>query len=388
MALQNKKIGIIGAGVAGLTSAIALSRLGAEITLFEKAHKLTEVGAGLQISANGLCVLSALGVDAEYANPVSRPKGVELRDYKKGKLISRVAQNTEPSHPFLQIHRADLIAALEDRVKQMGVKIKLGHDAVLSDPLSKKVEVICNDKAMAFDVVIAADGVNSNIRQTCFEGAPARYLGQVAWRVVVPMQGDQDFTQVYLGPHKHLVSYPLRGGKLRNIVAIQKQAMVQRQSWAQSGDPAELQRAFSGFCPEAQQVLSDVKTAKLWGLYGHKPLQTWVRGKVALIGDAAHPMLPSMAQGACMAIEDAYVLAQKLDKFDDVSTGLQAYEYVRKSRTTALQRQSKANASLFHLANPILRFGVHTGLRLMDTIAPLKAASRFDWIYHHDVTQP
>ncbi len=388
MSVTGKDFGIIGGGIGGMATAIAIAQLGGRVTVFEQAPKLAEVGAGIQISANGLAVLTELGVDPEHAGPASRPQAIELRDYKAGRFVARIRQNQNPDYPYLQLHRADLMAALVARAEKLGVTIQLNAKAEIVDAFVERPEIRVGKTTQFFDAIIAADGVNSQTRQDWFEAGSAKFTGQVAWRATIPADNPDAKTTVYMGRRKHLVTYPLRGGKMINIVAVQERKLAAPQDWQTTDTPENLRAAFAEFGGEAQDILSQVKNVRVWGLYGHPPLQTWWRAHVALLGDAAHPMFPFMAQGACMALEDASVLARALDEAWSFKHGLARYEAIRKIRATSVQSIASSNGRIFHQSNPILRIIVQTALKGMSKVAPKSLEGRFDWIYKYNpITQ-
>ncbi len=387
MSVTGKDFGIIGGGIGGMAAAIAIAQLGGRVTVYEQAAKLAEVGAGIQISANGLAVLKELGVDPEFAGPASRPQAVELRDYKAGRFVARIRQNHNPDYPYLQLHRADLMTALVVRADALGVMVKLGARAEILDAFVERPEIRVGDTTQTFDTIIAADGVNSKTRQDWFEAGAARFTGQVTWRATIPADDPDAPTTVYMGKGKHLVTYPLRGGKMMNIVAVQERKEIAAQDWENTDTPENLHAAFAEFGGEAKEILSQVKDVRVWGLYGHPPLQTWWRANVALLGDAVHPMFPFMAQGACMALEDASVLARKLDETDSIRLGLARYGTTRMRRASKVQRLAARNGKMFHLSNPLLRFIAQSALTVISTVMPRFLERRFDWIYKNNISQ-
>ena len=388
MSVTGKDFGIIGGGIGGMATAIAIAQLGGRVTVFEQAPKLTEVGAGIQISANGLAVLKELGVDPEFAGPASRPQAIELRDYKVGRFVARIRQNQKPDYPYLQLHRADLMAALVSRADALGIAVKLGARAEIVDAFVERPEIRVGDTTQTFDAIVGADGVNSKTRQDWSEAGAARFTGQVAWRATIPADNAYEPTTVYMGRGKHLVTYPLRGGKMINIVAVQERKETAPQDWQTTDTPENLRAAFAEFGGEAEAILKQVKNVRVWGLYGHRPLKTWSRRHVTLLGDAVHPMFPFMAQGACMALEDAWSFAWALADATTLDQAMAIYEMNRKNRATRVQRLARVNGRMFHLSNPMLRFTAQTVLRVTSKFVPKILESRFDWIYrYHSITQ-
>jgi len=316
-------IAIIGGGIGGLTAAIALAQKGATVTVFEQAAKIGEVGAGLQISVNAVRVLQALGLKPQ--NWVcSKPQKITLHDYKRGDLVARVAMNTTPDLPYLQFHRADLIENLMQAAKKAGATIKLGKRVSVKD--SGRNHLLIGGQN--FDLVVGADGVRSDLRDRFYDAQMPRFTGQIAWRALIPTDRLPDNfskdTRVFMGPNKHIVTYPLRDGKLINLVAVEERDDWTDEGWNHPGNPDDLRRLFSGWCKDVTALLEQVDSPIIWGLFAHPALHSWVKNRIVLLGDSAHPMLPFVAQGACMAIEDAWVLADQLAKTEDVRAALQS----------------------------------------------------------------
>ncbi len=383
MPLKHMKIAIVGAGIGGLTAALALKRHNAAVTVYEQASKITEVGAGIQISANAIRVFTELGLTPQDW-PHSAPNSIHLCDYRKGSLVSTVALNTSPDKPFLQFHRADLIEVLWAAASKTGIDIKLGQTV---DGITTDGEL----SGQKYDLIIGADGVKSSIRSTHFKSQTPEFTGQVAWRAIIdadntcaPFQGK---THVFMGPHKHVVVYPLRGGQQINIVAVEERATWTEDGWNHSGDPEQLRNLFDGWAPQIGELLQKIESPMAWGLFAHPPLDTWVNNRIVLLGDSAHPMVPFIAQGACMAIEDTWVLADQLTKNTEVTAALEAYEEIRKPRATKIQETALTSGRIYHEASPIKRTILHTGMKISSRIAPHIMARHYDWIYDYDVTK-
>ena len=383
MPLQHMNIAIIGAGIGGLTAALALKRHGATVTVYEQATEIGEVGAGIQFSANAMRALYDLGL-TPLDWPHNAPKAAFLCDYETGHIVSKVALNTCLDQPFLQFHRADLITALYDTAQKRGIQIKLGH----------KVDILAANGGLGgqtYDLVVGADGVRSSTRSTHFSGQPPAFTGQVAWRAIIDSDSEsvqfQNKTHVFMGPHKHVVVYPLRGGQQINIVAIEERAEWVEESWNHLGDPKQLCTLFKSWTDPLYTLLQKSDAPIVWGLFAHPPLETWANDRIVLLGDSAHPMVPFIAQGACMAIEDAWVLADQLVKKSNISQALQAYESIRKARATKVQETALKSGRIYHEANPIKRMILHTGMQLTSRFAPQIMARHYDWIYNYDVTK-
>lgn len=390
--LMGLRVTVVGAGIGGLAVARALALRGAHVRVVEQAPEITEVGAGLQISPNGMCVLRALGLEEPLiARGAVRAEGVRLIDYR-GREVVRLDLPADPAQTYLFAHRADLIAVLEEGAREAGVEIELGAqlswvaDARGQDP----AELHCAGGAQGHaDLIVGADGIHSQVRPVLNGPEEPFFTGQVAWRATVPNDlGLPPVARVHMGPGRHVVSYPIRGGAMVNLVAVQE-----RRGWAQEGwnlrdDPANLRRAYADFCPDLRRLLERVEEVYLWGLFRHQVAESWHGRALVLLGDAAHPTLPFMAQGAVMALEDAWVLADALAGADSVSEGLSAYQARRRARVERVINTATDNAWKYHLKFPPLRLAAHSVMRLTGRLAPQKLVAQFDWLYGHDVTQP
>ncbi len=294
--------------------------------------------------------------------------------------------NVTPDAPYLQFHRADLIEKLMDAAINAGVTIKLGKQVTVSGTGPNTVLI----DGQNFDLVVGADGVRSTVRDQFYDGEKPQFTGKIAWRGLVnaadlPGQPIQN-TRIYMGPNKHIVMYPLRDGKLINIVAVEERATWTAEGWNHAGNADELRHLFNGWCAPVITALAQVKSTIVWGLFAHPTLHNWVKNRLVLLGDSAHPMVPFVAQGACMAIEDAWVLANQLARKNDITKALQAYQAIRKPRATKVQQTALKSGNIYHTANPLARGVLHTGMRLTSKLSPAIMAGHYDWIYNHDVT--
>jgi len=393
MSLIGQSVTVVGAGVAGLAVARALALRGAAVTVLEQADAIREVGAGLQVSPNGAAVLRALGLQAALDAASMRATAVQLIDGPSGDPVTRLdLQRLRPDQGYHFLHRADLIDLLLQGATEAGVTLRLLSRIATVD-LSGPRPALTLDTGERIEtpLLIGADGLHSQTRIALNGAAAPFFTGQVAWRAVIPAApGDPPVAEVHMGPGRHLVSYPLRGGSLRNIVAVEERQRWAEESWTLRDDSMDLRLAFAGFSPRVRGWLDAVEDPWLWGLFRHKVAQTWVRpmgqGGVAILGDAAHPTLPFLAQGASMGLEDAWVLADSLTRHDSPAAALAAYQAARIPRTSRIVAAANANARAYHLAG-LPRLIGHTGLRLLGRLSPGTMLSRFDWLYGHDVTQ-
>lgn len=384
MPLEGRTVSVVGGGVGGVAAALALALRGAAVTLHERSPVLGEVGAGLQVGPNGVAVLHGLGVADRVRALATQPEAIELRSHRADRLVARVplgrAASARYGRPYWHVHRADLLDALVDAALAAGVRVRLGSDlAGPGDPALDRAEI-----------VVAADGVRSGFRRAVPSGGPPRFTGHVAWRglvdaATVPEPLTRPGARVWMAPGRHVVSYPLRGGRLVNFIAVEERAAWEEEGWSRAGDPEELKRAFADFGGDAGVLVRAIAGCFLWGLFDHPVLPAWTDGRLALLGDACHPMLPFLAQGAAMALEDAWVLAASLDTSVSPEEGLAAYQQARLPRTARVQAASARNARVYHLGRAV-RLPVHAGLRAISVVTPELLLGRFDWLYGGDVT--
>ncbi|MFN6924128.1 MAG: FAD-dependent oxidoreductase [Tabrizicola sp.] len=393
MSLIGQSVTVIGAGVAGLAVARALALRGASVTVLEQADAIREVGAGLQVSPNGAAVLRALGLQAALEAASLRAEAVHLIDGPSGDLVTRLdLARLNPDRGYHFLHRADLIDLLLKGAKEAGVSLRLLSRIERVDLSGPRPRLVLEGgEEVETPLLIGADGLHSRLRAALNGAGEPFFTGQVAWRAVIPEPpGAAPVAEVHMGPGRHLVSYPLRGGALRNIVAVEERKKWAEESWTLRDDSMDMRLAFAGFSPRVRGWLDRVEDPWLWGLFRHPVAPTWVRalgqGGVAILGDAAHPTLPFLAQGASMALEDAWVLARCLADHDSPAAALAAYQAARKPRTTRIVAAANANARAYHLSG-LQRMIGHAGLRVLGRLSPALMLGRFDWLYGHDVTQ-
>jgi salicylate hydroxylase len=369
------RIAVAGAGIAGLTAAIALGRRGFSVDLFERALDLQEVGAGIQLSPNAAFVLERLGVADDLAGTLTEPEAVEIRTASSGALLARIPLGASARRrwgaSYSVVHRADLQAGLlaaARRERRITLALRADvHDVRATD---SGVVFSAGGRRHLADLLVAADGVHSRIRTTCFGHSGARPLGRMAWRATLPMAdapdaADRGVTALWLAPGGHVVHYPVHGGASLNVVAIAA-------AKAASRPPAKR------FGPKLQPLLAAVPEWTPWPLVAIDERLPWAQGRVVLIGDAAHAMAPSAAQGGAQAIEDGWALAASLAKTpSDPIQALLRYESVRRRRIERIARGAMRNLTLYELSGypAVLR---DLALKLSPAAFLLR---RLDWIY-------
>jgi salicylate hydroxylase len=372
-----------------------LAQGGATVRVFEQAQTHADIGAGIQISANAMHVFTALGLASKIIKAGFEPTYATLRHYQSGAIELQTplkgAHETRYGHKYLHLHRADLLAILVDAALEAGVDVLFGRAASGYTQNASGIRLECDGEDFVGDILIGADGIKSTIRETMHGEENARFTGQVAWRGLVAaseplIRAIAPDATIWLGPGQHFVSYYVRGGELINFVAVKERDQWTEESWRLKGDVGELKRTFAGWHPSVQAILDACQECFLWGLFDRPQLPCWSDGRAVLLGDACHPMQPFMAQGAAMAVEDAFVLSQQILHNAMTDEPLSQYERLRKPRATMLQTASRENAKLFHASSPIARAARQTKFKIASAI-PSLANSRLDRIYAVNVTE-
>lgn len=393
---------ICGGGIAGLTTALCLHARGWDMTVLEQAPTITEVGAGIQISPNGFRVLVALGLGDEVRRMAYEPEVIEMRMGVSGRRLMSIPMKAIAAArwgaPYLQIHRADLINALRDALERRAPgAIRTGVTVTGYERTGDSAAALTGDGAVEGDLLVGADGVHSAIRTTMLGPEAPRFTGNVAWRAVVPRDRLTGIdippgACIWAGEGRHAVTYPLRKGEVINFVGIVEHDAWRSESWTQTGRREDALADFAGWSPLVTALIAEADAHFRWALHDRPPLTRWSDGPVALAGDACHPMLPSLAQGACQAMEDAWVLAAMLGEggaesgVGVIPDALKSYEQQRKSRTARIQKGAADNARLFHKRGAAAQLLGYGPIWAAGRIAPAVIHGRNDWIYGHDVT--
>lgn len=361
--MNGKSIGIVGAGISGLVTALALQRRGWRVTVYESARVLGEIGAGLTITPNASRALRDLGLEAKLRELGTTPPVQAVKHWKDGRTLVETVrgESTEWKYGagYYLIHRADMHGMLADAVRANDPDaIRTGH-ALTGTTQDGRVRLeFANGEHADVDVAIGADGVRSAMRAALHGPEQPRWTGYIAWRGLVPIDRiDPEILQpkcgVYIGPGHTFNRYTVRNGTLVNCVGFAERSDWTEEGWAIRADIAEIRREFEGWDPNLQALLAAMppESCFKWGLFDRNPLPTWTVGRATLVGDAAHGMLPFLGQGAAMGIEDGLVIARALTEIDDVDEALARYEAARKERTTLVQLRSREVPKLFHAAN-------------------------------------
>ena len=396
MVNKSLNIGIIGAGIGGLALAIALKQKGQRVTIFEKSKFFQNIGSGLQISPNGMKVLRELGLEQTVEKLALKTESILLKNGFNGKTVGKIPLGLNAkqrfSANFFQIHRADLIEVLVAELKRLKIKLRMDTIARVKKSLSisRKPIVIHEKKESEFDVIIGADGIHSLTRLKCFNAKKPKFLRQVAYRGTVPIIDVPSLflepsVQIFLGPGMHVVCYPLPNRSLVNFIFCKEQASWLSDGWSIPGKKQEVINLFQKFEP-LKSTMEKLSVIHKWGLFGYENMGNWVSGRIVLMGDACHPMLPYLSQGANQALEDALSLSHYLSSqlTGTCEDRLKLYFLNRANRVSRVQTASMRNAWAYHLRNPVGRPLAHLGLKTITHNAPNFLLSRFDWLYGYE----
>lgn len=350
---------VIGGGIGGLTAALALRQLGFVPRVFEQARQIEPLGAGIQLSPNATRILLHLGLGPALRELAVVPQGLESRSFRSGQQIFAmpIGERCEEIYgaPYYLALRSDLHAVLARAVGPQVYQLGSRCTGFNQDGNGVRVE-FADGRTEAGDLLIGADGIHSTVRTLLFGAQEPRFSSQVAFRGLIPAERVAGLslprnTTVWWGPGRHFVHYFVAGGRMLNFVAVGPWQQPSPESWSFEGSREELLAEYAGWHPTVQAVLAAAEPVYKWALHDREPLPRWGSGRVTLLGDAAHPMLPFQAQGAAQAIEDAMVLARCLARSSaELPSAIAAYEQLRQPRTRHLQAASRKNERLFHLS--------------------------------------
>ena len=391
------RVAIIGGGIGGLTAANALSRAGIEVAVYEAAAELKEIGAGVALHANAMRVLRAIGVEDGVRKVAGRSEWAVTRNGKTGRVISKTSRKQQAAAFGLQsatVHRADLLDVLADALPD-GI-VTLGKRCTQVDPgEDTAVARFADGSEIEADVIIGADGIHSAVRASLFGPDAPRFTGKICYRSVIPaaaVRGPRTSADngQWLGPHGTIVLYPLRGEELINVVCHYDDEGYRHESWITECGRDEVLERYAGWHESLLRLFAAGDTWYKWALYDRDPIPRWTAGRVTLLGDAAHPMLPYLGQGACQALEDGAVLATALTaEAADPVAGLARYEHTRRPRASRVVLTARERGLSNHLTSPWATW------RRDALIAVRRRVNRRDpegrgagWLADYDATSP
>jgi salicylate hydroxylase len=387
------RVAIVGGGLGGLAAALFLKRAGLQAIVYEQASEVREVGAGIVVSPNMVRLMAKLGLaEGLAAFAVKLEAAWEFRRWQDGRILfvqemGTVCERLYSAHCYVA-HRADLLKLFQQALPLDAVRLDQRCIAVRQDEQGAQLTFMSRDGRKTdvdADVVIGADGIHSAVRLAVVPEVHARFSGLCAFRCLVPAEKAPEMAlrpvqTLWLGPGHHLVHYPISSGRLVNLVAFAPAGEWRTESWTADGDIADLIGEYNGWDPRVGQLIRSASETKRWAMYDRDPLERWTKGRVALLGDAAHAMLPFFAQGAAQALEDAFVLAECLRAAapDAAPQALHRYEKIRRPRATKVQLISRGREVLNHLPD-----GIEQQRRDQDFAAgnPLRESA---WLYGYD----
>jgi salicylate hydroxylase len=392
---RSPRVVIIGGGIGGLTTALALERRGIEVTVCEQSPALSEIGAGLNLTPNAIKAFRALGLENEIIAIGSGSNFMNIRSWKSGRFISRTPRGDFQRRygaPNLTVHRADLLELLGAALKSAA--IRLGAHCIAVEHRGRiAIARFADGSEIEADVLVGADGIHSVVRNSLFGTETPRFTGCICWRGMAPIASVPDDIDtadgtLWMGPHGHVVHYLVHRGELLNIVAHFDSAAWTEESWTRECDAAEPLAAYAGWNSALVRLFACSARWYKWALYDRDPLERLSRGRATLLGDSAHAMLPYLGQGAAMAIEDGCVLAAMIARHsDDLDQALAGYERLRAPRTQAAVFGSRQRARENHLASPWARMKRDVRFALRGRFGIDRTAFQSAWLYNYDVAQ-
>ena len=389
------RVGVIGGGIGGVALTGALAQRGVEVKVFERAAAFGEVGAGIQMTPNAAKVLRGLGLADELRRASFLPQAIVGRNWATARELFRTPLIEDCPKlygaDFYHVHRADLHAMLASLVPDGAAVLSTACTGVRNEA-DTAVATFADGSEYEADLIVGADGVRSAVRSALFGSDAPRFTGHMCYRAVVPfpdrrpefVSPDSSF---WMGPNGHVVTYYVRSGAAVNIVAVSETANWVEESWNAPSSREELLNAFRGWHPNLIQLFERTASVFKWGLFDRDPMQSWSVGRVALLGDSAHPMLPFLSQGAAMAIEDGYVLAAALAGHGlDVASALRDYQAERLPRTSRVQLESRERGRTYHLPSRLAQVRRDAMYRVQSLLNPHSSGIKANWVYEYDAT--
>jgi salicylate hydroxylase len=391
---RTPRVAIIGGGIAGLAAALALHRRGVEVTVYEQAGELSEIGAGVQMTPNAMNALRVLGLEESAMAVAFEPESQILRSWRSGRVIYRTpirgVFRERFGAPLCSFHRADLLSVLAAPLPDHFIRLDARCVAIEPGDASA-VAHFADGSTIEADIVVGADGIRSLVRASLFGADSPRFTGCMCWRGLVPVERIppgliEPSSLNWMGPHGHVVHYYVRRGEMVNFVAIHDTDQWTEESWIREADRDELMATYARWNEKLLRLFECSDRYFKWGLFDREPLPRWTKGRVTLLGDSAHAMLPFLAQGAAMGIEDGCALGELVARLpDDLDEALRRYEDLRVPRTRRAVLGSRERAKLNHLPSRwarVKRDGEYLSRRLL---YPDGTAHRVAWLYGYDV---
>lgn len=392
------RVGIVGAGIGGVALAKALQQKGIEAHLFERAAKFGEIGAGVQMTPNAAKVIAALGGAEGLKRIGFLPQAMVGRNWNDAReLFHTPLREVCPRRfgaDFWHVHRADLHALLCEGLPPEQVRFNVSCTGVTQNG-DQAVAHFSDGTTFEADLIVGADGIHSAVRDAIWGKTESKFTGHMCWRALVPVdQHPLPFVSpdasFWMGPKAHIVTYYVKGGAAVNIVAVNESPDWVAESWTEPSTREELLAAFDGWHENIIELFKRTDRQQIfkWGLFDRDPMDRWSKGQVTLLGDAAHPMLPFLSQGAAMAIEDAYVLAAALAHFDgDLALALPAYEAERLPRTARVQLEARERGRTYHIANAQEQEERDRAFQQAQAKDPNAVGIKTEWVYEYDATR-
>ena len=359
-------VAVIGAGISGLTAGYAIRKKGIAVDVYERSHSISEFGAGITLSKNATSLLENIGLLSEISKKAYHPMKSYVREYKSAREIASV----ELDESFISLDRRDLIDALALSFKSAGGNLILNHE--INKVNASTGDVSIKDRTKNYDLILICDGIKSGLRGQIYDNLEPKFTGYVAWRGMVradelPKFQGSNKANVYYGPGGHIVHYPTGRDDYINFVAIESKSSWHEESWRTEGEARDLLSKFANWNEGLVHMMASANKVYKWGIFQRSLPQKLYMERSVLLGDAAHPMVPFLGQGACMAIEDGYALAEIIEGCDDITLALEDFNKLRKNRSNWIQKRSLLQGHFNHVSVPSIM-----SLRNLITKAVLK----------------
>ena len=356
--MRNNNLSIIGSGVSGLTVGCALLSQGGQTIIYEKSEKIEELGAGITLSLNATGLLDRLGILTELTKVSYLPKKIILRDYSSGHEIGGWPINVSKDNEFITVDRRDLVKVLFKHYQDLGGLVETSSEVSAIDFDNKRLE-FSDGTTKSAEVILACDGIRSKIREQYFDDSKPIFSNFLAWRGVsdisfLPQFKESEEVNLYYGPKGHVVHYPIGNRGKVNFVGVKESKEWTKESWKEEGTREDLSGDFAGWNEQLLKLMTSPTKIFKWGIFERSKIQSIQKNNLALLGDAAHPMVPFLGQGCCIAIEDAYSFGLLYSKLEDLDKTFDVYEKIRLRRGNWIQRRSRLQAKFNHMTNPAL----------------------------------